>query len=308
MNVLLIAPRRERFLPVFRTIKAKLGRDKLTWFSGAASDLKKSLADGKVFLNRVNVRAGTDSDAEQVSFADYDLAFVDQSLDPEAPTMLDFAGTARGTELVEALTRAGVVVIGISRDGACNDVLADAGAVMTLAHEDAEKRLTSMLYEARRMVRDNTANPGELLALTLRQPWAASVFIGGKDVENRVWPARVRGTIAIHVAKDQPRGSFDNGARLVRQVLKKTGYDRVVIPAQDKLPKGAIIGLVDIVDCVDSSSSAWFEGPLGFKLANPRVLPTPIPVSGKRRFWRVPKTIVTKIRRQLMEAGQPVSF
>lgn len=308
MNVLLIAPRRERFLPIFRTIKAKVGRDKLTWFSGAAFDLKKGLADGKVYLNQVDVRAGTDREVKQVSFGDYDYAFVDQSLDPENPSMLDFAGAARGTELVEALTRAGVVVIGISRDGACNDVLADAGAVMTLAHGDAEKRLTSMLYEARRMVRDNTADPGELLALTLRQPWAASVFIGGKDVENRVWPARVRGTIAIHVAKDQPRGAFEHSARLVRQVLKKTGFDRVVIPAQDKMPAGAIIGLVDIVDCTDSSSSAWFEGPLGFKLANPRALPTPIPVSGKRRFWRVPKTVVTKIRRQLMEAGQPVNF
>jgi len=308
MNVLLIAPRRDRFRDTYRAIKAKVGRDSLTWFSGVFHNLGKHLADGKVFLHQVDTRRWTDDDIKEISIGDFDIAIVDQSLDPAEPTMLDFNGAARGSQIVEALTRAGVVCIGISRDGACNDVLADAGCVMTLAHDQVATRLTSMLYEARRMVRDNTAKADDLLALTLRQPWAASVFIGGKDIENRTWPARVRGTIAIHVAKDQPRGSYDAGARFIRQALKKTGLSRVVIPDQDKLPKDAIIGLVDIVDCVTDSKSAWWEGPLGFKLANPRLLPTPIPVSGKRRFWRVPKAVVTKIRRQLMEAGLPVTL
>ena len=32
--------------------------------------------------------------------------------------------------------------------------------------------------------------------------------------------------------------------------------------------KGAIIGEVDIVDCVTKSTSPWFEGPFGFVLRN----------------------------------------
>lgn len=44
-------------------------------------------------------------------------------------------------------------------------------------------------------------------------------------------------------------------------------------PDPAELEHGGIVGEVDLVDCVIRSKSAWFEGPYGFVLANPKPLP-----------------------------------
>jgi len=146
-------------------------------------------------------------------------------------------------------------------------------------------------------VRENRHDPkAGLKGLTLRQPWAWTVFNVGKDMENRQWPARVRGTIAIHAADEQPEGVYQRSKAYIRKVLQSRGHFGVRIPAEDKLPMGAIIGLVDIVDCVTESNSPWWEGPVGFKFANPRRLSKPIPCQGKRRFFTLPKDVEAQIR------------
>ncbi len=43
---------------------------------------------------------------------------------------------------------------------------------------------------------------------------------------------------------------------------------------------GCIVGIVDVVDCVEWHDSDWFNGPFGWVLANPRVL-KPCPCKGK---------------------------
>ncbi|TXH57054.1 MAG: ASCH domain-containing protein, partial [Desulfurellales bacterium] len=102
-------------------------------------------------------------------------------------------------------------------------------------------------------------------ALSIIQPWASLIIWGGKDIENRTWrlPSSMRGqTIYVHASK----GGF-------------TKYDRVseerLNPGM-KFPLGAIIGTVEIVDCVTSSDSEWFNGPYGFLLRNPQPLRYPI--------------------------------
>ena len=46
------------------------------------------------------------------------------------------------------------------------------------------------------------------------------------------------------------------------------------MPAADALKLGGIIGMVDLVDVVETSKSPWFIGPYnGFVLKNPRPLP-----------------------------------
>jgi hypothetical protein len=37
-------------------------------------------------------------------------------------------------------------------------------------------------------------------------------------------------------------------------------------------PRGGIIGIAEIVDCVAAHTSPWFEGPFGFVLRNARKL------------------------------------
>lgn len=53
----------------------------------------------------------------------------------------------------------------------------------------------------------------------------------------------------------------------------------------DPLPTGAIIGVVTLVDCVTEHPSEWFNGPIGWVLADPGVLDAPIPASGRLGLW-----------------------
>jgi len=49
--------------------------------------------------------------------------------------------------------------------------------------------------------------------------------------------------------------------------------------------RGAIIGEVDIIDCVEVSSSPWFTGKYGFLLANQMLYDNPVPCKGKLGFF-----------------------
>lgn len=125
------------------------------------------------------------------------------------------------------------------------------------------------------------------LAIAVIQPWAHVIVHGWKDVENRDWHTNFRGSVCIHASKFDKR-------KFGEQV---EGYKATVIPAGplahvpdfgfDDLAFGAIIGVVDIVDCVTRSASPWFFGTYGFVLANARPI-DPIPVKGKQGFfdWR----------------------
>ncbi len=108
-------------------------------------------------------------------------------------------------------------------------------------------------------------------ALCIRQPWAWLILYGGKDIENRDWqsrnPARhFRGTCFIHASLALEPIDDD-----LRSWVKQTsGVD---IPRPADLPRGGIVGQVDIIDCVRQSASPWFSGPVGLMLANAKPLP-----------------------------------
>jgi hypothetical protein len=66
-----------------------------------------------------------------------------------------------------------------------------------------------------------------------------------------------------------------------------------------QMVRGAIIGVVDVGDCVDKHKSKWFGGPYGYVLKNPRPLSKPIPCKGMLGFWKVSPKIEREIKRQL---------
>jgi hypothetical protein len=109
--------------------------------------------------------------------------------------------------------------------------------------------------------------------LTIRQPWASLIVVAGlKDVENRTWPTSHRGPLAIHAG-----ASPDKTA---------TPEDWAAIAAFGDRPVGAIIGIVDVVDCVQGYDSPYALG--GFwhwVLENPRALPEAIPAKGRLGLW-----------------------
>lgn len=106
--------------------------------------------------------------------------------------------------------------------------------------------------------------------LSIKQPWAWAIVAGHKDIENRTWPTSYRGPVLIHAGKTD---SFDLSDDDLAGAFE--GMNDVTLP--EHMDRGGIIGIAEIVDCVDCHESPWFDGPYGFVLANARPLPfTPL--------------------------------
>jgi hypothetical protein len=101
-------------------------------------------------------------------------------------------------------------------------------------------------------------------ALTVKQPLAWLIVSGFKDVENRSRRTHHRGPLLIHAGLDKSLFNVDEA----EYIKEKYGVD---IP--DELDFGAVVGVVDVVDCVETSKSKWhMPGHFGWVLANPRQL------------------------------------
>ena len=141
--------------------------------------------------------------------------------------------------------------------------------------------------------------------LSVRQPWAWAIIHGGKDIENRSWKTPYRGLVAIHagVKFDMGRADwhdFSTGQYGEPWHSMARGYNK-----QDDHVLGAIIGVVEVVECIPSYAcdSPWKAGPdpdyFCWKLANPRALVEPIPLKGSLGLFNLPSDIEQAIRGQL---------
>jgi len=111
------------------------------------------------------------------------------------------------------------------------------------------------------------------VAISVRQPWAWLIIHEGKNVENRTWPTGKRGPVYIHAGKKFDRAGY---LFLKEHDVKMPGI----------FSPGGIIGIVDIVDCVQDCNSQWAESEMWhWVLANPRPVKF-IPCKGKLGFFR----------------------
>jgi len=141
--------------------------------------------------------------------------------------------------------------------------------------------------------------------ITVKQPWASLMFINNgykpKDIENRTWKTKLRGKVLIHagqtILRPQQCHFTDDQWDNIRGDMRYNILHGI-------LPTSAIIGVVDIVDCVIGHGSIWAEEtpmPAGcymgekpiynWVLANPILFPEPIPAKGKLSFWDYPNIL-----------------
>lgn len=85
------------------------------------------------------------------------------------------------------------------------------------------------------------------------------------------------GRICLHAARGLKKDEFLWG----HWRLAKHG---VTCPRPDDLPRGAIIGTVEVTEIIDRSESEWFGGQMGLVLRDPRPIP-PIPAPGALGFF-----------------------
>ena len=124
-------------------------------------------------------------------------------------------------------------------------------------------------------------------ALVIRQPWAALIVAGYKDIENRSWPTRHRGPLLIQSSQRTPPRELEEG-------IEFAARQGIVVEPQT-LQYGGIIGMVDVMDCVSESDSPWFFGPIGWRLKNPRPLPF-LPHTGRLGLFDVSEDVLRRLQ------------
>ncbi len=124
------------------------------------------------------------------------------------------------------------------------------------------------------------------LALSVKQPWAFLIAHGLKPIENRTWSTRFRGRIYVHASQ---WADLEGSATAYRNLVRHVGIEEAdrLWRQPERSWYGCIVGEVDIVDCVETSSSHWFVGPYGFILANPDPYVKPIRYRGRPGFFKV---------------------
>lgn len=125
-------------------------------------------------------------------------------------------------------------------------------------------------------------------AISIRQPWAWAILHGGKDIENRDRRWNLRGRVVIHASATLTRDEI--------AAIEDLARDGWPVPSREafrtRCMLGALVGTVEIVNCVRGHHSPWFFGLFGLVLREPRPFKTPIPYRGALGVMDVPDGIL----------------
>jgi hypothetical protein len=149
-----------------------------------------------------------------------------------------------------------------------------------------------------------------MLALSVRQPWAWAIVRAGKDVENRSWefPQKHIGSlIAIHAGRTR-EDIMTMPIRGATNALLDAAIDGDTDPA---LSCGAVVGVARVTGCHDGHTcpgrglragycSPWaVQGQCHWLLADAIPLAEPIPCRGALGLWSLPEDASQAMSNQL---------
>ena len=128
-------------------------------------------------------------------------------------------------------------------------------------------------------------------AITVYQPYAYAIIAGLKQYETRPRKTHIRGRVAVHA------GRLDE----VHATKHLSGNDFWALMAEiggkTDLPRGAVLGTVEIVDCVPVEEIVhtlsererllgdYSPGRFAWVLRNPVAFSAPVPAKGKQGWW-----------------------
>jgi hypothetical protein len=116
---------------------------------------------------------------------------------------------------------------------------------------------------------------GGIKALSIKQPYPHHIFHDGKDVENRDWPTKGRGWVIVHAGVSKSELDMDD-------------------PKEAAMPRGGIVGMMRITDCVQAMESQWFYGKYGFVIGEAFPLPL-IACRGMLGFFVPPADVLSGV-------------
>lgn len=131
--------------------------------------------------------------------------------------------------------------------------------------------------------------------ISLWQPWAHAMVTGIKKIETRSWSTKYRGPLLIHAAKTFP--TVARNFAMTERALNR-------IPA--RLPFGAIIGIVNLVDvkraedivqeisAIERLYGDYSFGRYAWITESFRAFENPIPYIGRQGFFNVPDDLIKR--------------
>jgi hypothetical protein len=133
-------------------------------------------------------------------------------------------------------------------------------------------------------------------AITLWQPWASLWLTTAKVHETRPWSTNYRGELAVHAAKRPVGWNLPHDLHCICIDYLGQHYE-------ESLPLGAIIGVVQLIDCkpvneagaVDRTDLVCGDFSWGrylWKRGQFLALARPIPHVGRQRLWNAPDDIL----------------
>jgi len=186
------------------------------------------------------------------------------------------------------------------------------------AIEQAQRAEAAQILEAHRAALPAAAD--EVRALTVWEPYASLLLVPGptgKRIETRPVPTKHRGRLAIHAGLHKWNGGPNFDTAMLDKLARAFGHNREgVLDHIGKLPRGVVIGEVDLVACarienaevlrdglrlflkMDGKSAVkvisgteaafgWFDpGRFVYITENPRRYQLPIPARGLQGVWR----------------------
>ncbi len=148
-------------------------------------------------------------------------------------------------------------------------------------------------------------------AFTIYQPYAYAIVAGLKQYETRPRRTNLRGRVAVHAGK-RPANSGKPEELLAREIaygkILEAKYSKGTgaLKKATELAYGAVIGCVDIVDCVPVEEIAdtltererllgdFSPGRFAWVLKNP-VQFGPFPCKGKQGWWEWPFVVMSMV-------------
>jgi hypothetical protein len=112
---------------------------------------------------------------------------------------------------------------------------------------DSPHRMRKVRKKAAPIARWSKSVEG-LRAIAIKQPWAWLIVNGYKDIENRSWQTRYRGTLLINAGTSHS----DVTESTRRRILRRYG-----LKLPDEFDFGGVIGMADVIDCRSRTDSPW---------------------------------------------------
>ena len=117
-------------------------------------------------------------------------------------------------------------------------------------------------------------------AISVRQPFATRLVRGTKPYEYRSWPTKFRGPVLIHASRTPFAGEVP------------------IAKHERKLPLGAIVGAVTIIDCIRLAEGV--DNEWGFAVGK-FIECEPIPIRGALGFFSVDRLDIRKMPSELID-------